>query len=612
MLFRTYYYTFFYFLTHNIVNNICFKHIRYVRKYGNVLSRKKGGESYSCNFLKKECYCYKHRFLQEENKRGALYIEAYSKEEGNIGGYAGENMGEHIGENMSVRHINMRNHNKGYKHMNKELFDKLKKKRLIINFKKYDNILNSRNFKNRFINLLSYCGKVKKLDYINFYLYNFFANVNERLLNICLLLLSSQRIQVEFDYKIRLTEEKNFTMNASGQHNVSNMSTDSSLCAHCDPMHRFFTLSNKLGFKKHMNRLRRGYKGTNIFEGYDETKIKEGIELSIPYEKNDVHVCIVDTGIDYNHVDLKNNIIVIKQFERKNNKNYEKSKGNNEDKNKDRYTDRNEDAEKDSYNYSEKHPSSDLDNSIDGHGHGTFIAGIIAGNSPKNNNGIRGISKRAKLIICKALNNNNAGNISDILECFNFCAKKRAKIINASFASTNNYPSLYKALKELQEKNVLVISSSGNCNSQDDSKNTFTECNLNVKKLYPPAYSVQLHNLIVVSNMIQEKDSHIYLSPDSCYSNNYVHLAAPGNNIISTFPSNKYAISSGSSFSAAVITGLASIIFSINSKLTNEQVIQIFRSSIVQAKSLKDKVKWGGYLNVYNLVKYAIEHSTHS
>ncbi|GAW81483.1 subtilisin-like serine protease [Plasmodium gonderi] len=476
------------------------------------------------------------------------------------------------------------------------ILSKLKKNKLIIRFKKEENMLTS-TFRHNFVNVLVHCGRVKKLSYINFYLFDIFPNVDDTLLKICLLsLFNSKNVLVELDFQILPIEKKSIKMKFKEDHHIDISNQNKSRKSNCCNRNMFH-LHSKVAFRKFLHRLQNNSKGTNIFNGYDKTKMKEGTEISAEYEVHDVNVCIVDTGIDYNHRDLKENIIHIR------NKRREGEVEEDSDRNQNGNTDMEWKVKERKGKYE------DVEGFMDNHGHGTFIAGIIAGNSGKNNQGIRGISKKAKLIICKALNSKNAGYISDILKCFNFCAEKKAKIINASFASSKNYPSLFAALKELEEKKILVVSSSGNCcPNMDFSNNTFNECDLDVTKVYPTAYSLHLTNLITVSNMIQESNGNIILSPDSCYSKNYVHLAAPGNDIISTFPQNKYAISSGSSFSAAVITGLASLVLSINDKLTYEDVIHLFQQSIVQTKSLQGRVKWGGFLNVHQLIKSTIEN----
>ncbi|CAA9988768.1 subtilisin-like protease 3, putative [Plasmodium knowlesi strain H] len=477
-----------------------------------------------------------------------------------------------------------------------EMITKLREKKMIIKFKQEENALQSALVEENTVNLLGSCGRVKKLNHIHLYLYEVFSNINERALKNCLQLLSSEHMLVEEDFQIHPVEGGGCgsgmddlipIKEMGGIRGEAPVRNGNSLRRH-PGSDGSFQLSNQMAFNNFLKRLQSNRKGTNIIKGYDQTRMKEGTELSEPHEQNDVNVCIVDTGVDYNHRDLHDNVVHVLHgrdviLDQKEN-------------------DENRSAEKEC----DRVDGDDGPDGMDNHGHGTFIAGIIAGNSKRENHGIKGICKRAKLTICKALNSKNAGFVSDILKCFNFCASKEAKIINASFASTKNYLSLFEALKTLEEKNILVVSSSGNCCPTSESKNAFPECNLDVKKVYPTAYSKKLRNLITVSNMIQKKNAQVSLSPDSCYSAKYVHLAAPGDNIISTFPKNRYAISSGSSFSAAVVTGLASLVLSINGSLRIEEVIRLLRESIVQTESLRNKVKWGGFLDVHHLVSSTI------
>ncbi|EUD68196.1 hypothetical protein C922_01214 [Plasmodium inui San Antonio 1] len=489
-------------------------------------------------------------------------------------------------------------------HLLDEILTKRGGEKMIIKFKQKENAPHSALIQENIVNLLGSCGRVKKLSHIDLYLYETFSNISQRAMKNCLQLLSSGGMLVEQDFQIHPAEgggcmsrmvdggdiiDRGGFIAIGAIGGEAPVSSGGNLRSH-PGSDGTFHLNNQIAFKKFVKRLQTDKKGTNIIHGYDQTKMKEGTELSEPYEQNDVDVCIVDTGVDYDHRDLRGNIsLVLHGGDVREGHNGSGGDG------------RDPDESIGDDGHCRHHPRG-----MDNHGHGTFIAGIIAGNSQRNSQGIKGICRRAKLTICKALNSENAGFISDILKCFNFCASKKAKIINASFASTKNYLSLFEALKTLEEKNILVVSSSGNCCPTPESKNTFPECNLDVKKVYPTAYSTQLRNLITVSNMIQRGNGEVSLSPDSCYSANYVHLAAPGDDIISTFPQNKYAISSGSSFSAAVVTGLAALVLSINADLNYEEVIVLLRGSIVQVESLGSRVKWGGFLDVRHLVSATI------
>ncbi|ETB56904.1 hypothetical protein YYC_05266 [Plasmodium yoelii 17X] len=497
-----------------------------------------------------------------------------------------------------------------YKNLKKTKF-KISPKihRLIISFKNENNMLNYPGFMNKkFIKLLNYCGKIKKLEHVNLYLYDITPNKSELLIKFCLYALkNNKKINVEADYKLKPIYYNKFLKNYIPKNDYS---------LHSNEKKKNFQINNSSMFKNSNINLKK-YKKINIIEEQNDiSELIKGTQLSNLYEKHNVNVCIIDTGINYNHPDLKDSIIDMKSTE-----------GNYRQKKK----------------QDNKYDFFSVSNPIDEHGHGTFIAGIIAGNGNNINingkEGIQGINKMAKLIICKALNNNNVGNISDVLECFNYCAEKNAKIINASFSTKKNYPHLYYALKELEKKGIIVVTSSGNCVQKGDEEyqeskqkgdrkteaNTnsdgnsdgggdgnsdsggYRECNLNLMKLYPPAYLAKLTNLLVVSNIDKDSNNDIILSKDSCYSNKYVNFGTQGNDILSTHINNQYAISGGSSFSAAIVTGVISLLFSINPNLNNNEIIDLIKNSIIQTTKLKNKVKWEGYLNVYLLIKLMIE-----
>lgn len=219
-----------------------------------------------------------------------------------------------------------------------------------------------------------------------------------------------------------------------------------------------------------------------------------------------VVIAVLDTGIDRNHPDLKDNIIGGRNF-------------TNEGR-KDDYTDRN--------------------------GHGTHVAGTIAG--VENNSGVIGVAPRAKLLICKVLNRHGSGSYGGIIEGIEYATNwrgpngERVRAINMSLGGPYNDPYLYEAILEAVSKGILIVVASGN--EGDANENT-------MEFGYPALYN----ECITVSACDERKS----LAP---FSNNslQVDCIAGGVDVISTYPESQYARLSGTSMATPHITGAIALL----------------------------------------------------
>jgi subtilisin family serine protease len=234
-------------------------------------------------------------------------------------------------------------------------------------------------------------------------------------------------------------------------------------------------------------------------------------------------VAILDTGIDYSHPDLAANIWV-------NQGELNGQPGVDNDGNG---------YPGDLHGYNAINGSGDP---RDDHFHGTHVAGIIAavGN---NATGVTGVAWNARLMACKFLDASGSGNIEDAIACLQYVkAMKRRGVnivaTNNSWGTTSYSQSLYDAIRDQQD--ILFVAAAGNDNSKAPS--------------YPAAYD--LPNIISVAAS-DESDAR---APFSNFGKSTVHLAAPGSNILSTFPGRGYGTLSGTSMAAPFVTGLAALL----------------------------------------------------
>ncbi len=267
-----------------------------------------------------------------------------------------------------------------------------------------------------------------------------------------------------------------------------------------------------------------------------------------------VIIGILDTGVDYNHEDLKKNIWT-------NSKECNGVKGVDDDGNG--YID-------------DCHGWNAVDNNgnpQDDNGHGTHVAGIAAavGN---NKVGVTGVNWHAELLPLKFMKSDGVGKLSDAVECIEYVIDnikkgRNIKIINASWGGYQSSKALRDAIKKLRQSDVLFVAAAGNDKNNNDAK-----------PFYPASYD--LDNIISVA--ATDKDDN--LASFSNYGKNSVDVAAPGVDILSTYPGNKYRYMSGTSMATPFVTGLASLIWSEKDGYSYKDVKNIIENNGDKLSSL--------------------------
>ncbi|UZO82178.1 S8 family serine peptidase [Aquimarina sp. ERC-38] len=203
--------------------------------------------------------------------------------------------------------------------------------------------------------------------------------------------------------------------------------------------------------------------------------------------------------------------------------------------------------------------------------HAISIAGIIAGQLNCKEE-ISGFSEKFKLMPIVVAPTNGDEHDKDIALGIRYAVDNGAKVINMSFGKPL---SLYKtwvddALKYAEEKDVLIIASSGNEGKKIG--DNFEH--------YPDDHNNSSEHEIV-SNFVKvgstsKKINNKLLSSFSNYSKKHVDLFATGSDIALLAHQNSYKRSSGTSFSTAIVSGVAAVIRSIYPNLTASQVKKVF------------------------------------
>ncbi len=156
---------------------------------------------------------------------------------------------------------------------------------------------------------------------------------------------------------------------------------------------------------------------------------------------------------------------------------------------------------------------------MDYHGHGTHVAGTIAAVGD-NREGITGIMWKAGIMPLRILDAHGIGSISNAIQAIEYAVQKGARVINASWGTTDFSESLFRSIQFCQSNGVLVVAAAGNSAHNTD-ENPF----------YPASYD--LPNIISVAATDQRDN----LASFSNWGPSTVDVAAPGVAIYSTWPS---------------------------------------------------------------------------
>jgi subtilisin family serine protease len=277
----------------------------------------------------------------------------------------------------------------------------------------------------------------------------------------------------------------------------------------------------------------------------------------------DVRVAVVDTGIDYRHVDLDDNIWI--------------NPGEIAD-----HVDNDENGYVDDVHGIDL-ASGDSD-PLDDSSHGTHVAGII-GAEGNNAIGTVGVSWKVKLMALKFLDSNGEGNTADAAEAIDYAVAAGANVINASWGGPAFSQTLYQAVKRAGDQGVLFVAAAGN-----------STANADVSPDYPAAFD--LPNVISVAAS-DPADDLLYFSN---YGKKSVDLAAPGEEIYSTVALkagvSSYGTYSGTSMAAPYVSGAAALYLSRYPGSSVQTVRNAILSSVDPVPALANKTATGGRLNV--------------
>jgi thermitase len=231
---------------------------------------------------------------------------------------------------------------------------------------------------------------------------------------------------------------------------------------------------------------------------------------------------------------------------------------------------------------------SDTNNVQDDNGHGTHVSAII-GAAGNNSFGVVGVAPGVTIMPLKFLDQNGNGSTDAAVSAIYYAVEHGARVINASWGGVDYYGPLDDAIAYANAHNVVFVTAAGNDGTNND-----------LVPSYPASFR-QPNELSVAAI-----DQNGALASFSNYGPTTVDLAAPGVDIISDVPTSIVASGleslSGTSMSAAYVSGVAALVAGLNPYFTASQIVQRIDSTVKILPSLEGNTISGGMVDAYNAI----------
>ncbi|MER7833917.1 type VII secretion-associated serine protease mycosin [Streptomyces sp. NPDC095602] len=263
-----------------------------------------------------------------------------------------------------------------------------------------------------------------------------------------------------------------------------------------------------------------------------------------------VRVAVIDTGVDVKHpqlkpaVDVKSGINLIPK-----------------------------DAKDENGNKVERGNESGTTDTV---GHGTKVAGIIAAR-PMKGTGFVGLAPDATIIPIQQNDADGNGTAGTLATAIEHAIAEKADVINISqdtAKAVEPTPLLKEAVQKALDKDIVVVASAGNDGLDG-----------NVKKTYPASYEGVL--AVAASDRNNERAAF-------SQSGDFVGVAAPGVDMITTVPGGGHCADNGTSFSAPYVAGIAALIKAKHKDWTQKQIVAQIQQTAERSIAGRDRlVGWG-------------------
>ncbi|MFD9372904.1 type VII secretion-associated serine protease mycosin [Streptomyces sp. NPDC060020] len=216
------------------------------------------------------------------------------------------------------------------------------------------------------------------------------------------------------------------------------------------------------------------------------------------------------------------------------------------------------------------------DGTADTVGHGTKVAGLIAAR-PQEGTGFVGLAPDATIIPIRQNDGQGKGNALSLSQAIDHAVAKGAQVINISQdtdAQLSPDSELGKSVQKAIAANVVVVASAGNDGMTGEKRKT-----------YPAAFP----GVLAVAASDRNNERAPFSQPGD-----FIGVAAPGVDMVSTVPGFGQCIDNGTSFSAPYVAGVAALLRAEHGDWTAEQIVwQIQNTAERSVNGHDDYVGWG-------------------
>ena len=310
-----------------------------------------------------------------------------------------------------------------------------------------------------------------------------------------------------------------------------------------------------------------GLINTGQREGKAQADISALAAWSKTHGSQKVVVAVLDSGVDYTHPDLVNNMW-------------------HRPDDLDMYFDPQLGVMDDYDGFSAVGEERDP---MDENGHGTHCAGIV-GAEGDNGEGIAGVNWKVEIMPLKFMGKGGFGTTKDAIEAINYVIARKSdgvnvRVISASWGSRQRSKALEDVIRKAGEADILFVAAAGNDSADADRT-----------PHYPSGY--KLPNVVSVAAL----DRRDQLASFSNYGAKSVHLAAPGKEILSTWLDGAYEEHSGTSMATPFVAGVAALVLSVEPNLSVRELRERLVNTVDKLDSLNGKVSSGGRVNAARAV----------
>lgn len=336
--------------------------------------------------------------------------------------------------------------------------------------------------------------------------------------------------------------------------------------------------------------------------GMVDNNVKDGWSKA---KGDNIVVAVLDTGVDYEHEDLVQNLW----------RNTKEIPGNNIDDDGNGFVD---DIVGWDFVSNDNKPydlTTDMMTMLTGGGnpgHGTHCAGNVAARGD-NGKGIGGVAPNAKIMILRFLSEKGSGTTADAIKSIKYAVDNGAKVLSNSWGSSGEDPNdaegnkaLRDAVQYSMDKGTLFVAAAGNGDSQGKGYNNDTSD----KPAYPASYTHE--NIVSVAAL----DSSNQLGTFSNWGATSVDLGAPGVKVYSTISGGGYSDTvldlsflgmgvvtwDGTSMATPHVSGAAALYWSKHPNASWKEVKAAILGSVTTISALQGKATSNGKMNVQSLM----------